>query len=133
MENESVNAKSRMDAAPVGKKSYDLDERTAQFGEVVTRFARTVLQDVTTIPRTSQFVRDGTSIRANYCKVDDAISAEDFRHRNSICKKEARETRFWPRTIAAAAPESKPPSRIQWREAKELHLIFSSTWRRRKS
>ena len=133
MDNGTVNAENISDATPTVKKPYDLEERTASFGEAVIRFARTLPQDVITIPLIGQLVRSGTSVGANYCEADDSVSKGDFRHRISICKKESRETKFWLRMMATAVPESKTQGRILWREAKELHLIFSAIWRRRKS
>ena len=88
MDNDNVNAGKTGDDVEM-KKPYDLEERTARFGEAVIRFARTLPQDVITIPLISQFVRSGTSVGANYCEADDADSKKDFRHRISICKKEA--------------------------------------------
>ena len=133
MDNENLNTENKVKVTPAVEKPYDLEERTAQFGEAIIRFARTLPQDVITTPLISQLVRSGTSVGANYCEADDAVSKRDFRHRISICKKESRETKFWLRMIATAVPESKPQCRILWREAKELHLIFSAIWRRRKS
>jgi four helix bundle protein len=69
-------------------------------------------------------VRAGTSIGANYCEADDAESEKDFRHKIGLCRKEARETKYWFRMIARAAPKSKQSARPLWKEAKELHLIF---------
>jgi four helix bundle protein len=114
------------------KKAYDLEERTAQFAEAVIEFLRGLPVDVITTPLIDQLVSAGTSIGANYCEADDAVSMKDFRHRISICKKEARETKFWFRMMAAAVPECKPRARTLWQEAKELHLIFSAIWRRLK-
>ncbi len=131
MENDNVNAEKTSDDAST-TKPYDLEERTALFGEAIIRFLRTLPRDEITVPLIGQAVRSATSIGANYCEADDAVSKRDFRHRISICKKESRETKFWLRMIATAAPESKPQGRVLWREAKELHLIFSAIWRRRK-
>ena len=110
---------------------YDLEERTARFGEAVIAFARRVSQNVVTLPLIGQLVRSGTSVGANYCEADSAVSNKDFRHTISISRKEARETMYWFRMIAAAEPNACQDARTLWREAKELHLIFSSIWRRK--
>ncbi|MCI0332120.1 MAG: four helix bundle protein [Planctomycetes bacterium] len=104
---------------------YDLEERTAVFAERVIDFALDVERNAVTMPLITQLVRAGTSIGANYCEADDAESKRDFRHKIGLCRKEARETKYWFRMIARAAPLSKPPARPLWQEAKELHLIFS--------
>lgn len=110
-------------------RKYDLEERTAQFGEAVIAFARSIPRDPVTTPLISQVVRAGTSVGANYCEADDAVSRKEFMHKIGTCKKEARETKFWLRQIAAAAPDCKAECRALWQEAKELHLIFAKIWR----
>lgn len=118
------------DEKPDGEgRKYDLEERTSKFGEAIIGFARKLPRDPVTTPLISQVVRSGTSIGANYCEADDAVSGKEFKHKIGTCKKEARETKFWLRQIAAAAPEHKTECRQLWQEAKELHLIFAKIWR----
>src|ERR1044071_7899795 len=107
-----------------GPPRFDLEERTARFGEAMIAFCKQLRVNPITAPLISQLVRSATSIGANYCEADDAESRKDFRHKIGICRKEARETKYWFRMIARAAPESKAPARPLWQEAKELHLIF---------
>lgn len=108
------------------QKKYDLEERTALFGENVVRFSKKIPKNVTTLPIINQLIKSGTSIGANYCEADDAESKMDFKHKIGICKKEARETKFWFRMVATAVPELKEEARILWQEAKEIHLIFNA-------
>ena len=111
-------------------KIYDLAERTARFGESVIRFAKTIPFNPVNNRPIDQLVGAGTSIGANYCEADDHISAKDFKHRISICRKESKETRFWLRMIVAAEPSRKDQARVLWREATELNLIFGAIWRK---
>jgi four helix bundle protein len=113
------------------KKIYDLEERTARFGEAIILFVKRIPHNVVTNPLIGQLVRAATSVGANYCEADDAVSKKDFRHRISICKKEARESKYWLRMIAAAEDSAKRDARVHWQEAKELHLIFASIWRKK--
>lgn len=112
-------------------KIYDLEERTAVFGETVIDFARAVPKDEVTRPLISQIVRSGTSVGANYVEADDAISNKDFRNKIATCKKEARETKHWCRMIVRASPQMREKATIIWQEAKELHLIFAAILRKR--
>ncbi len=105
---------------------YDLEERTAKFGEDIIKFAKKIPKNPVTIPLINQSVKAGTSVGANYCEADDAESKDDFRHKIGICKKEARETKHWLRMVAIAVPELKEEARKLWQEAKELNLIFNS-------
>jgi len=108
---------------------YDLEERTALFGEAVIAFAKRVPQNVVSVPLIRQLVRCGTSVGANYCEADDAVSKKEFRKNIGTCKKESRETKHFIRMIAAAEPTMKESARPLWQEAKELHLIFAKIHR----
>lgn len=105
---------------------YDLEERTAKFGENAIKFAKKIPQNPITIPLINQFVKSSTSIGANYCEADGAESKKDFKHKIGICKKESKETKYWLRMIATTVPELVEESRILWKEAQEFTLIFSS-------
>ena len=105
---------------------YDLEERTANFGEQIIAFAKSIKNSPVNNPIISQIVRAGTSIGANYMEADAANTKKDFKYRISLCRKECKETKHWLRMIARANPESLKESRVLWREAQELTLIFSA-------
>lgn len=111
---------------------YDLEERTARFGEAIIDFAKTVPQNPVTNRIIAQLIGAGTSVGANYAEADDAVSKKDFLKSIGTCRKEARETKHFLRMAACAVPELKPQARKLWMEASELHLIFSRIWRGRK-
>ena len=104
---------------------YDLEERTAVFSENIIELCKKVPKNTITIPIIDQLIRSGTSIGANYHEANGASSKKDFKNKIFICKKEAKETKYWLRLIAKAADELKEEARIIWREAQELTLIFS--------
>lgn len=108
---------------------FDLEERTARFGEAIIDFAKRIPSPPVTEKLIGQLVRAGTSVGANYCEADDAGSKKEFRHRISICKRESRETKFWIRMIVKAAADFRDEARPLWQEAKELHLIFAAIYR----
>lgn len=106
-------------------KKYDLEERTALFGENVIEFAKMLKKDAIHIPLIHQIIRSATSIGANYMEANQASSQKDFRNKIYICKKESNETKHWLRMISKASPDTVNECRTLWREAKELTLIFS--------
>jgi four helix bundle protein len=108
---------------------YDLAERTARFGEAIILFARKIPWNPVNNRLVDQLVGAGTSVGANYCEADDGVSRADFKHRIGTCRKEVRETKFFLRMVAVAEPKLKAGAREIWREANELHLIFSRIWR----
>ena len=111
---------------PNGKRKYNLEERTAQFGEAILELVKNFHQDPINSPLISQLVRAATSVGANYMEADGAESKKDFRHKISICKKEAKETKHWLRMIAKANPGRRDECQKLWKEAQELSLIFAS-------
>ncbi len=107
-------------------KIYDLEERTAVFGENIIDFVKTLPKNVINNELIRQIVKAGTSVGANYNEADGAESKKDFRHKIAICKKESKESKHWLRMIARANPSRKNECKQLWIEAQELTLIFSS-------
>lgn len=111
-------------------KKYDLEDRTAKFGEDVIKFCKLVPRGPITDPLITQLIKCGTSVGANYCEADDAESKSDFRHKIGICKKESRESKHFIRMIVVAVPSLKDEAKFLWQEAKELNLIFNSIYKK---
>ena len=111
-------------------KKWDLEERTAKFGENVILFCKKVPRNPITIPLITQLVKAGTSVGANYCEADDAESKKDFKHKIGIVKKESRESKHFIRMIVVAVPKLKEDGKPLWQEAKELNLIFNSIYKK---
>ena len=129
---QSVDKEKEHLGATSDKRKYDLEERTACFGEKIVAFAKTIKLDAVTRPLVTQLVRSGTSVRANYCEANEAGSRKEFRYRISVCNREVRESKHWLRMLATASESSKITSRLLWKEAHELNLIFSSIFRNTK-
>jgi four helix bundle protein len=108
------------------RPQFDLEERTAAFGNSTIMLAKAIQLTPVTRPLVSQLVRSATSVGANYCEADDAESRADFKHKIGICKKESREAKHWLRMLVTAVPESREPARKLLQEAKELNLIFNA-------
>lgn len=89
-----------------GNRVYDLEERTALFGEQVIDFVK--------------------CIGANYMEADGAESKKDFKHKIAICKKEARENKHWLRMLLKTNPDRAVECKRLSKEVHELTLIFSS-------
>jgi hypothetical protein len=63
---------------PETKRVYDLEERTARFGEAVIDFAQTLPREPVINRIISQLVGAATSVGANYVEADDAVSKKEF-------------------------------------------------------
>ena len=107
-------------------KIYDLEERTAVFGENTIQFLKKVPANRINNELITQLVRAATSVGANYSEADDAVSKKDFRNKIGICKKESRECKHFFRIIWTAEPDLKKEAKILWQEAKELNLILNA-------
>lgn len=109
---------------------YDLEERTAKFGENIITFCNKIPRNLINSPLITQLVKAGTSVGANYCEADDAESKDDFRHKIGIVKKECRESKHFIRMIVVANPTLKQEAIPLWQEANELNLIFNSIFKK---
>jgi four helix bundle protein len=103
---------------------YNLEDRTAKFGESVIRLCKTLPDTTISRPIISQIIRSATSIGANYCEANGASSKKDFQNKIFICKKEAQETKHWLRMLATCFEDRKEELQVLWREGQELTLIF---------
>ena len=108
----------------------DLMERTARFGETIIRFARSIPRNPVNNRLIDQLVGAATSVGANYCEADDAVSGKEFKLKIGTCRKESKESMFFLRMVAAAEENLAVEARVLWREAKELNLIFGAIWRK---
>ena len=122
MTNDQLNPKSQNSK----QDKFDLEERTAKFSEKIIDFAKKIPRNIVTNPLINQLVRAGTSIGANYCEADEASSKRDFINKIFIAKKEAKETKYWLRTITYTVPQLKTEAKELWKEAQELNLILAA-------
>src|SRR6266540_3639255 len=130
----ALSADSRNDAfvlreesptAPNDRHPFDLEQRTAVFGEKIVKFSKRIPRDPTNNRLIDQLVGAGTSTGANYCEANDCVSQKDFRYTIKRCLKESKETRFFLRMIAASEPALASEARDLYREASELVRIFA--------
>jgi four helix bundle protein len=105
---------------------FDLEERTTIFGERIIQFAKTIPVNLVSTPLIGQLARAGASVGANYCEADDADSKKDSRFKIGLCRREAKESKHWLRTVVAAEPQLREDARPLRQEAKELNLIFGA-------
>jgi len=126
-----VNDEARMTNSPVAApREYDLEERTARFGEEVIAFAKRIPVNEVTRSLISQLVRAAASVGTNYVEADDSDSKKDFRFKIGLSRREAKESKHWLRMVVAAEPSLKEAARPLWPEAKELNLIFGAIRRK---
>jgi len=111
-------------------KRFDLEERTFQFARRTRAFVKTLIKTIGNVEDARQVIRSSGSVGANYIEANEALSKKDFVLRIKICRKEAKETRYWLRLIEAldASIAGERDSLVQ--EAQELMNIFGSIVRK---
>jgi len=80
-------------------KKYDLENRTLQFAKDVRAFVKKLPKTVANIEDGKQLVKSSGSVGANYIEANESLSKKDFIMRIKICRKEAKESRYWLRLV----------------------------------
>jgi four helix bundle protein len=109
-------------------KQYDLEERTFQFAKNVRGFVKMLPRTIGNIEDVKQLVRASGSVGANYIEANESLGKKDFAMRVKICRKEAKESRFFLRLLDVGGAEKERAVLIQ--EATELMNIFGAIVRR---
>ena len=112
-------------------RQYDLEDRTYEFARDVRAFVRELPRTVANIEDVKQLVRASGSVGANYIEANEALGKKDFVMHVKICRKEAKESRFFLRllfTDARSALEKVRSDLVQ--EATGLMSIFGSIVRK---
>jgi four helix bundle protein len=76
-------------------KQFDLEERTLAFAVKVRAFMKQVPKTTANVEDGRQLIKPSGSIGANYIEANEALSKKDFIMRIKICRKEAKESRYW--------------------------------------
>jgi four helix bundle protein len=110
---------------------YDLEDRTFIFAKNVRAFAKQIPKTLPNLEDTKQVVRASGSVGANYIEANESLSKKDFLVRIKICRKEAKESRYWLRLIDAGDDSTAKRDRDDLvREATELTSIFGAILRK---
>ncbi len=107
-------------------KQYDLEERTLRFAKGVIGFVNTLTKTVANTEIMRQVVRSSGSVGANYIEANEALSKKDFAMRVKICRKEAKESRYWLRLLEVKGEDTEQKRKALINEATELTKIFGS-------
>jgi four helix bundle protein len=108
-------------------RQYDLEERTLQFARRVRAFVKKLPKTVANIEDGRQLVKSSGSVGANYIEANEALSRKDFIMRIKICRKEAKESRYWLEIIDTDDNLIQDKERKDLaKEATELMNIFGA-------
>ena len=106
---------------------YDIQERTFEFSVAIVSFCRQLI-DANPVTRRLgwQLLDASTSIGANMEEADGGQTRPDFISKTAIARKEAKESVYWLRLIAATDLRWRPAVIPLLKEANEIASIVST-------
>jgi four helix bundle protein len=108
-------------------KQYDLEERTFRFARDIRSFVKRLPMNLCNLEDGKQLARASGSIGANYIEANEALSKKDFQFRIKICRKEAKESRYWLRLVDTGEDKGLEAERTTLiAESTELMKIFAA-------
>jgi four helix bundle protein len=110
-------------------KRFDLEDRTFAFAKRSRALVKELTRTIGNVEDARQLVRSSGSVGANYIEANEALSKKDFVLRIKICRKEAKETRYWLRLIEATDYAGVERDALV-QEAQELMNIFGAIVRK---
>ncbi len=113
------------------RRQYDLEERTFLFAKTVSRFVESVSKNISNTEYCKQVIRSSGSVGANYIEANESLGKKDFMMRIKICRKEAKETRYWLKLITCTTQEDEN-RRSLIQESTELTKIFGAILKKSK-
>ena len=72
-----------------------MEDRTPAFTKDTIRFVNSVSKSLSNIEIAKQLIRSSGSVGANYIEANESLGKRDFAMRVKICRKEAKESRYW--------------------------------------
>jgi four helix bundle protein len=112
-------------------KKYDLEERTFLFAQAVRTFAGKIKITLINQDDLRQLLKSSGSVGANFIEANEALSKKDFYYRVKVCRKEAKESRYWLRLLVLNSEEEKELRDDLLSECLELQKIFGAIVSRR--
>jgi len=108
-------------------KPYDLEDRTFEFARRIRRFVKNLPKTISNVEDIKQLIRASGSVGANYIEANEALSKKDFAMRIKICRKEAKEARYWLKLLDTHGEKELEDERQDLvKEATELMNIFGA-------
>lgn len=107
-------------------KKYDLEDRTLEFAKNCIDLCKLFIRDIVNVELISQFIRASSSVGANYREANDSITKKDFYHRIGICRREAKESKYWLELLVHSNQKLSDKIEPLLDEALQLSRIFAS-------
>jgi four helix bundle protein len=109
-----------------GKPIVPITDRTFEFSLRIVKLCRVLGKDPVNRVLSRQLLRASTSVGANVEEAQAAQSKPDFVSKTAIALKEARESHYWLRLIAASDPAYTNQLQALVQEAREIRDILGA-------
>ncbi|MGA9407387.1 MAG: four helix bundle protein [Bacteroidota bacterium] len=106
-------------------KKYDLEDRTLAFAKEVIRLVNKVSKTLPNVEIARQLVHSSGSVGANYIEANESLGEKDFAMQIKICRKEAKESRYWLQLLDNTPDLSDSKTQLI-QESTELMKIFGA-------
>lgn len=111
----------------IQNSKFNLEERTFIFAKDCRTFIKKLPKTTGNLEDSKQLIRASGSVGANYIEANESFSKKDFYMRVKICRKEAKEARFWLKLVDIKSDKDLDKEREGFiQEATELMHIFGS-------
>jgi four helix bundle protein len=108
-------------------RQYDLEDRTLAFAKNVRALVKELPKTMSNIEDGKQLVRASGFVGANYIEANESLSKKDFILRIKICRKEAKESRYWLKLVDTSKEKQiEKDLKSLINEATELMNIFGA-------
>jgi four helix bundle protein len=111
-------------------KKFDLEDRTLKFAKDCIDLSKVLTKDNVNLELIGQFIRASSSVGANYREANDSITKRDFYHKIGICRREAKESKYWMELLAHANQKFSDKIMPLIDEALQLARIFAAISKR---
>ena len=111
-------------------KQYDLEDRTLEFAKEVREFIRKLPKTIINLEDSKQIIRSSGSVGANYIEANESLGKKDFLMRIKICRKEAKESKYWLNLINVENDKLEKERKKLIQESTELTNIFEAILRK---
>ncbi len=106
-------------------KQYDLEDRTLNFTRDIIAFIDKLPKTLINTEISEQLIRSAGSVGANYIEANESLGKKDFLMRIRICRKEAKESRYWLKLVNCKNDFNQVQSNLI-QESTELMKIFGA-------
>jgi len=115
-----------METGDNNAKKFNLEDRTFDFANNCKEFLKKIEKNIHNVEYYKQLVRSSGSVAANFIEANESFSRNDFSHRITICRKEAKESRLWLRLIDINEQQLANSRDMLIQETMELTRIFGA-------